>query len=314
MPNGISYVSIGVADIEVTQELWVDALGLEVVARRRGPDPELGKLWALSADQFVDQVLLRTPGAVTGQLHFVQFSEPAESVRKRAAPTDLGPKNLDVNCTDMPALVETLRAAGYSFRSAIAEYEVGGIHAREVQMPGPDDVNVVFIEILSKGFEVTYSMKGFAALTSFVVIVPSTLTDSLFYQNLFGLEEIMHHRISGAGIEEAVGLPKGSVLDMRLLGKPDHLFGRMELIEYEGLSGEDRFSRAHPPATGILRCGYVVDSIDDFITTADEHGVRIERSIDVDAIFGAGRVVELTSPAGLRIEVMQTGAVSKRPN
>jgi catechol 2,3-dioxygenase-like lactoylglutathione lyase family enzyme len=92
---------------------------------------------------------------------------------------------------------------------------------------------------------------------------------------------------------------------MRLLGEPENLFGRMELIEYEGLSGEDRFSRAHPPATGILRCGYMVDSIDDFITTADEHGVRIEFSIEVDAIFGAGRVVELTSPAGLRIEVMQ---------
>ncbi|HJP05347.1 MAG: hypothetical protein CL799_01970 [Chromatiales bacterium] len=305
MPIGISYVSIGVADMASAEKLWVKALGLEIVDRRQGPDPELGKLWGLPADQFANQVLLRTPGAETGQLHFVQFREPDEPVRKGAAPTDLGAKNIDVNCTDMPELAEKLRGAGYSFRSDIAEYEVGGIHAREVQMPGHDEVNIVFIEILSQGFEVNYSPQGFAALTSFVVIVPGTLIESRFYQDVFGYDEIMHHRITGPGIEEAAGLPKGTALDMRLCGSEDNLFGRMELIEYEGLLGENRFRRAVPPATGILRCGFIVESLDDVVTRASGMSIDVKHSGDVDAIFGNGAMALLNSPAGLQIEVLQ---------
>jgi hypothetical protein len=280
----------------VAERLWVDLLGLEVVARREGPDLELAKLWELPAAQIIDQLLVRTPGAETGQLHFVQFNEPGEAVRKGAAPTDLGAKSIDVNCKGMPELVAKLREAGYSFRSDISEYEVGDIRAREVQMPGHDDVNVVFIEILSEGFEVNYSPEGFAALTSFVVIVPDTLTESRFYQDLLGFEELMHHRITGPGIEEAVGLPEGTALDMRLCGAEDNLFGRMELIRYEGLSGENRFQRAVPPATGILSCGVVIDS-------PEEKGLTLGHGLVTDTIVGNYRVCEITSPAGLRIEV-----------
>jgi catechol 2,3-dioxygenase-like lactoylglutathione lyase family enzyme len=305
MPNGISYVSIGVADMAVAEKLWVQALGLEIVARRQGSDPELGKLWKLPADQFIDQMLVRTPGASTGQLHFVQFREPGEAVRKGAAPTDLVAKNIDVNCVGMPELVEKLSGAGYSIRTDISEYEVGDIHAREVQMSGHDGVNIVFIEILSKGFEVEYSPEGFAAITSFVVVVPSTLTESKFYQDIFGFDEIMHHRITGPGIEAAVGLPKGSALDMRLCGSQDNMFGRMEFINYEGLSGENRFSRAVPPATGILRCGFRTDKLDELLKRVELQGTTVGRMFEIDAIFGAGRIVEFVSPAGLQIEVIQ---------
>jgi len=286
------------------ERLWVDLLGLEIVARHKEPDPELAKLWKLPAAQIIDQLLVRTPGSETGQLHFVQFNEPGEPVRRGAAPTDLGAKSIDVNCTGMPELVAKLREAGYSFRSDISEYEVGDIRAREVQMPGHDDINVVFIEILSKGFEVNYSPEGFAAMTSFVVIVPDTLTESKFYQDMFGFEELMHHQISGAGIEEAVGLPKGTVLDMRLCGATDNLFGRMELIEYEGINGENLFVRAEPPATGILRCGFVVDSAGEFLARAEQQGLAPGQGLVADTIVGNHRVYEITSPAGLRIEVL----------
>ena len=115
----------------------------------------------------------------------------------------------------------------------------------------------------------------------------------------------MHHRITGPGIEEAAGLPKGTALDMRLCGSEDNLFGRMELIEYEGLLGENRFRRAVPPATGILRCGFIVESLDDVVTRASGMSIDVKHSGDVDAIFGNGAMALLNSPAGLQIEVLQ---------
>ena len=304
-PANIAYVSVGVADMNVVRRLWVDALGMTVIEQRVGADPALARLWGIHADQIVEQLLLGTPGASSGRLHFVQFREPAAAVRNGAAPTDLGAKNLDVNCTNMPLLVERLTAAGYTFRSAISEYEIDGITAREVQMPVHDDVNLVLIEVLGDGFEAQYTSAGFAALTSFVVIVPDVDREEIFYQELFGMQKILTHKLSGPEIEVAAGLPAGTVLDLHLLGGPDNIFGRMELIEYVGVNGDNRFAHAVPPATGILRCGFLVESLDEFAALARSHDVQMDESLSVDAIFGRGKLLRLRSPAGLRLEILE---------
>ena len=41
--------------------------------------------------------------------------------------------------------------------------------------------------------------QGYGGLTSFVVIVPDTRAEAGFFRAVFGLEELMHHRLSGAG-------------------------------------------------------------------------------------------------------------------
>lgn len=307
MVDAIAHVTVGVADLQPVFDLWIDRFGLEIVNRRRGPDPGLGKLWNIPAERIADQILIRTPGAATGWLHFVRFDKPDPPVRKGASVTDLGPKNLDVNCLDMPARYAELQGLGYSFRSDVVEYRVGDVHAREVQMPGHDETNIVLIEVLSDGFEVAFSATDYGAVTSFVVIVPDTRLEADFYRRIFGLDEVMYHRITGAEIEKAVGLPKGTALDMRLMGREKHIFGRMELIAYEGLAGENRFPLAIAPALGILQCGFAVESVKEFIETARSSGLAVDEVRDVETIFGAGHMGVLHSPAGLRIEVYQSG-------
>jgi len=308
MADGIAHISIGVAELQPALDFWVGQIGMDVVARRSGPDPELGRLWSIPAGQFVDQLLLATPGATTGQLHLVQFREPGPAVRAGAAATDLCAKNLDVNCTALPDRVAMLQKQGRSFRAPIGEYTVDSIHAREVQLPGHDGVNIVFIEILSQGFEIHYSAQGFAAVTSVVVIVPDTQTEAQFYRDVFEFDELMHHRIAGPGIEAAAGLPAGTTLDMRMLGKPDKLFGRMELITYEGVIGEDRFKRAAPPATGILRCGIHVSSV---AAIARRMGNSQAAELPAAAtIFGNVRMLPVRSPAGLVIDVFEVVPVT----
>ena len=306
MVDAIAHVTVGVADLQAVFELWIDQFSLEVVARRTGPDPDLGRLWEIPAESIADQVLIRTPGAATGWLHFVQFSEPDAPVRAGAAATDLGPKNLDVNCLDMVARYAELQALGYSFRSEIVEYRVGEIHAREVQMPGHDETNIVLLEILSDGFDIEFSPAGYGGVTSFVVIVPDTRLEAAFYREILGLDEIMHHRITGPTIEKVVGLPEGAALDMRLMGREDHIFGRMELIAYEGITGRDRFPLTRAPALGTLHCGFAVESVQKIMARAHRAGLASSEMQNVETIFGTGRMGVLSSPAGLRIEVYQT--------
>lgn len=301
--DAIAHVTVGVADMQAVRDLWIDRFGLEIVARRAGADAGLARLWNIPADRIADQLLIRTPGAQTGWLHFVEFDPPGAPVRRDAAVTDFGPKNLDVNCRDMPGRHAELDAAGRTFRSPISEYAVDGIRAREVQMPAHDDVNVVLIEVLSGGFDIDFSPRGYGALTSFVVIVPDTAAESAFYRAALGLDELMHHRIAGAGIERAVGLPPGTALDMRLLGRDGHLFGRVELIAYEGVVGDDRFTPARPPARGILQAGFAVASVAAYAHRAEAAGLDVITTEGVETIFGTGDVATLHSPAGLRIDV-----------
>jgi catechol 2,3-dioxygenase-like lactoylglutathione lyase family enzyme len=302
---GIAYVSIGVQDMRAVAELWVDVLGLEVAAVAAGPDPELGRLWNLPGEVITAQMVLRTPGADGGYLHFVEFANPGAAVREGAATTDRGAKNIDVNCVGMPELVARLRAAGYEPRSEIAEYEVDAVRVREVQLAVHDGLNLVLIEVLTAGFEVALTAAGTAGLTSFVVIVDDTVGEATFYRQLFGMTDIMHHRIAGPEIESAAGLPPGTVLDMRLLGRPESLFGRMELIAYEGISGANRFVRAVPPATGILRCGFRISSLGVFAEQAAAHGFAIRQQVQVHTLFGHASIACCRSPAGLELELCE---------
>ena len=128
--KSLAHVVIGVADMRVARQLWVDSFGLEIVAERPGSDPGLERLWGLPDQGVVDQLLVRTPQAQTGWLHFVQFANPSPPVRAGAAPHDLCPKNIDVNCIDVPMRFAELEAAGMRFRSAVSEYEIDGLTVR----------------------------------------------------------------------------------------------------------------------------------------------------------------------------------------
>jgi hypothetical protein len=238
-----------------------------------------------------------------GWLHLVQFDRPDPPVRRDAATIDLGPKSLDVFCRDMPARYAELESDGYRFRSPISEYEVGDLQAREVQMPAHDDTNVVLIEVF--GWDVRLSDAGYGAVTSFVVIVPDTEVEGAFYAELFDLDELMHHRIAGPAIEQAVGLPKGSALIMRLMGRETERFGRMELIQYEGLTGTDRFPLAKAPALGTLHCRFQVDSLEAFAERAGQAGAAVRHYGSIQTIFGSGPAAVVYSPAGLRLEVFE---------
>lgn len=303
--SNLAHITVGVASLKPALEFWTGLLSLELVARRRGADPALDHWWSLPPGSVVDQALVRTPGAATGWLHLVHFRHPGPPVRQDAGATDLGPKNLDVNCHDMPARMVMLKAAGCRFRSGMSEYVVDDIQAREVQVPGHDGTNIVLIEILRGMPQPAMGQAGFAGITSFVVIVPDTEAEARFCREVLGLTEVMHHRITGPGIEAAVGLPPGAALDMRLLGDASDVFGRLELIRYEGLSGINRFPLAVPPATGALHVRCPVGDLAACLDHARRLGSPVCNGGVVETLFGRVALGAVQTPAGLRVEVFQ---------
>ena len=305
--NSISSVVVGVKNMDVALELWISTFGFEILEQRIGADPDLSKLWGLTENEITRQTLVATPNMKVGMLHFVEFKKPSIEVRKSASSTDLGPKNLDITCRQLPDRYEELLSMGHQFRSKYVNYRVEATDADviEVQMPGHDSTNIIFMEWL--GEEITLSEQGYGGITSLVTVVPDLELEAKFYQSVFGLKETIHEELFGPNVEAMIGLPKGGGLVLKLLeGDETDRYGRVELVNYIGADEQvDRYKIAKPPALGTLHCSFRTDSIDAFGDKLDQIGIESIFNEDLDLIYGKTSTYSIWTPAGLRIDVME---------
>ncbi len=304
-PLSYAYVVVSVADMDQALGLWVDRFGMEVVTRRDGRDAALAAVWGLGADDVIDQALLRTPGMRHGGLHLVRFRLPGRAVREDAAPTDLVPKSVDIAVRDIEARHAELSAAGYRFRSPVNRLVTdSGIEVFETHMLGPDGLNLVLLE--QPAHPEPVSPKGYGVAPQIVVIAPDNLRESSFWQSLLGLEQVSHSRFGGPAIEKTVGLPPGAQLDIRIMGDSRIDYGRIEIVQYEGVAGRDLYPRAKPPARGILSVTFFVPELDSIVARGASLGVRDLGRFD--GVYGTGRIATATAPAGFRVDLFAPAA------
>jgi catechol 2,3-dioxygenase-like lactoylglutathione lyase family enzyme len=306
-PRAYAYAVVSVADMDQAIGLWVERLGLEIVARREGSDPGLARAWGLEPRDIIDQALLRTPGMVHGGLHLVRFRVPGPPVREGASPTDLVPKSIDIAVRDIDARYAELEAAGFRFRSPVGTLDAGGLVFREMHTTGPDAVNLVFLEKPSAPDAV--GPRGYGVAPQLVATSPDNLREKAFFERVLGLEETSWNRMGGAELERTVGLPRGAGLDIRIFGDRGEGYGRIEIVQDEGATGRDLYPRARPPARGLLSVTYFVPDVGAVLARAAAPGAPVGAApLDhgtVRTIFGESRMATLTSPAGLRIDLVE---------
>jgi len=307
MARSIDSIVVGVKSIDRATDMWVNHFGLDVVSERNGADSDLSKLWGLDDDEIEKQVLLATPRIEVGRIHIVQFKNPSLPVRKQANATDLGPKNLDVTCIDLPKKYQELTDLGYSFRSEYVAYQIESIGADvlEVQMPGHDYTNIIFVEQI--GEEIQLSTKGYGGITSLVTIVSDLEEETDFFMDLFSLKEAVSEDLFGEHVEKMIGLPKGGGLRLNLLeGDEIDRYGRVELVTYIGAKQQNNlYKAANPPALGTLHCLFKADDLSIIKEKLQKRSMPYEEFESLDLIYGKGEMISLRSPAGLRIDVQK---------
>ena len=307
MSRSIDSIVVGVRSIDRATDMWVNHFGLDVVSERNGADSDLSKLWGLDDDEIEKQVLLATPRIEVGRIHIVQFKNPSLPVRKQANATDLGPKNLDVTCLDLPKKYQELTDLGYSFRSEYVAYQIESIGADvlEVQMPGHDYTNIIFVEQI--GEEIQLSTKGYGGITSLVTIVSDLEEETDFFMDLFSLKEAVSEDLFGEHVEKMIGLPKGGGLRLNLLeGDEIDRYGRVELVTYIGAKQQNNlYKAANPPALGTLHCLFKADDLSIIKEKLQKRSMPYEEFESLDLIYGKGEIISFRSPAGLRIDVQK---------
>ncbi len=304
---GWSSVTVGVADIDAAIDLWVRAFGMTIVTERVGADADQAAIWGIDADDIERQVLVATGDARKGMVHFVQFRDPDPPVRSGAAVYDLVPKNLDVYVDNMPRRFGQLQKQGYRFRTrSFSEVEApDGTEFREVHMPAHDDVNVVLLEVV--GQSKPFTPRGFAGVGPLIFIVDDAMSEKAFVESILRLEKLNDNLLEGPEIERMVGLPPGAGLDVSIWGRQGNDLGDLEIIEYQGVSGSDLYDRARPKSLGVLHVTYVIADARGLRRRLMESGVATNEHGRRSTIVASGEIVSFTSPAGLRIEVIERG-------
>lgn len=303
--GSFQHVTVGVADLDVALELWVNEFGFEIADRSAGPDPGLARLWSLQADDISRQAMVRTPGQNFGMVHFVEFVDPDPPVRAGAEVFDMVPKNLDISVRDLPARFAEMVAAGQVFRTETYKEasSSGGGRFREGQMRGHDETNIVLLESVGGGLpEALYTPQGYAGITALITTVPDAPAERDFYVEALGLEVLSEGLLSGPEIEAMIGLPPGSGLNLKLVGGSES-FGRVEIIEYQGVEGTNRYPLAKPKALGTLHISFTTSDLDGIRQRLDAAEIPINEHGNVNTLFGSGEAISISSPAGFRIEI-----------
>jgi catechol 2,3-dioxygenase-like lactoylglutathione lyase family enzyme len=300
-----SNVCVSVADLDEVLKLWAGIFGLEIVAQKDGSDEDLARLWGLDPADVSRQALLATPGQETGTIHFVEFDHPGPAFRENAQKFDLCPKNLDIYVSDMPARIEELKSAGYTFQKENFNEITApdGIVFREIHMIGHDAINIVLMEII--GLPLPFSQKGYAAIGPVVTTVADAISERSFYRDIFGLELLNDNLLEGPMIERAFGLPPGTSMDMSIWGSKDNWFGRMQIVDYRGVDGSDIFPNSVPKQRGILQVSYATQDLAELIQRLDQAGIAWTDSGRLSTLPAQGRFIRFKSPAGFHVDVFE---------
>jgi catechol 2,3-dioxygenase-like lactoylglutathione lyase family enzyme len=300
------HVTVGVKDLDSALAQWVGLMGFEVRSRQEGPDAGLASLWHIAPEDIERQAIIGTPGAELGLIHLVQFRDPDPPVREGAEVFDLLPKNLDIFAKNLPQRFEALRAAGATFRTDTYSdiTTPSGGRFMEIHMHGHDATNVVLVETPGSERDL-YTDKGFSGVVQLISIVPDANREKAFYEQVMGLDELSKSILTGPNVEKMVGLPTGSGLDVRIFGDGNVRFGLMEVVEYQGVEGRDRYPLAKPKALGTLHVSYLLDDLAPLRQRLSAFGTAFEENEGVTTVFGSGPALTFQIPAGLRIGAHQ---------
>jgi len=307
--GAFSHATVGVADLGVAVSFWVEHFGFEVAGDRQGPDAELAALWNIAPADVTRQALLRTAGAAAGAIHLVEFARPTAPVRQQSQVFDHLPKNLDIYVRDIDRRFEQLKAEGVKFRSnPVTLPGPDGMIFKEVHLPGHDEINVVLLEVIGKGYDAGFNARGFAGIGPLITIVPDSAREEAFYNGVLGMAITLDIRLGGPAVEKMIGLPAGAALSLKVYGDPGEPLGRVEVIEYERTAGRNLYARAKAPALGTLHVTYRVPDVAPLLDRLGAAGIQYVDHGNRRLLYGAGRLVSTHSPAGLRIEVQERAA------
>lgn len=298
------YITVGVSNLEDAQSFWRDRIGMNVRYTADGIDPDLSRAWRIEDDGVSGQALLSASQEPFGYMHLVEYQSPLPPVRLNAAVYDSLPKSIDFFVDDIEVRSDVLSANGFRFRSDVPQaFEVNGDVVKELQMPGHDETNIVFIE--NPSVEDDFNADGYVGVGMIITTIDDTPAEQAFFTELLGLSVVTKMDLGGPALEKATGLPSGTQWVIRIVGNQDSDIGQIEFVEYRGLEVENKYQRAVPRALGLTEVTYLRSSLSHEMQYLASNRYDFSVTSDIRVFGHCFNSLRTRSPAGMPVQILE---------
>ncbi len=183
-----------------------------------------------------------------------------------------------------------------------AEYALGPIEVKEVEVIGPDHLVVVFIEVnhLRPSVLDHHPDRLHSEVHSVVFSVRDTEAALPFWTESAGLETLIDSRIEGPMISQLMDLPRQNVpVRFTLLCDAESAPARFEMLEFVDDPGDQQPTL--PLAAGLHAPGFTVADLDQAMAAL------AGADFGTVALVGQSRAVSALAPGEIRFELWQDG-------
>jgi catechol 2,3-dioxygenase-like lactoylglutathione lyase family enzyme len=265
--------------------------------------------WRLPANARGQAVRMCAPGAQNGCIRFVRFTNagPQRPIRAAARPWDTGAiYSIMLRVANVQAVWDAAIARGWSAESEPFPFSFGGSSLVNVVLTGPDGVHLALYERVSPpftGFPVNPVSQGFNTMRM-VQDQPKALD---FYRRVLGfalqfdapyLNPVPEPNNFSVPVNLATQIPRQAAVVFPTPGET----GRMEVMQFVGLTGRDVSSRAMAPNFGILSVRYPIQGLDAYLAGVKARGGDI---VQGPALVGGSRIAAVRDPDGSLTEFVE---------
>lgn len=286
---------VSVRDIDASARLLVDVGGWKTTATGRVSRAEL-TYWKLPASATGVFKRVCAPDSAVGCVRFVRFAGVAQRpIRLAARPWDTGGIfSLMIRTNDARAVFDRAVGLGWWAETEPYRFSFGGSALTNVVLTGPDGINFALYERASPPFT-DYRLGSMARVFNSMRMVRDKRAAVAFYRDTLGFSAAFDtgYIDPGPGPNNfsiphnlADKIPRSAAaLHPVALG-----WGRVEVMQFVGLTGKDVSAHAVAPNLGILSVRYPVTGLAAYRTRVETRGAPVVQAGGGVAIGGLGRV------------------------
>jgi catechol 2,3-dioxygenase-like lactoylglutathione lyase family enzyme len=275
-------VVFSVKNIAEAARTYTELLGWEVVWQGKGDTSQI-KFWNLPDVCTTDEMLLRFQGLDYGQIRLVQFNDVEQQIiRAGGQPFDTGGiMDIDLRVSDIQWIYNEMTDRNWQpYNSQAVIQTMGPFSVQEVLFKGHDGVVIAFVHRTSPPHPNPFDLTGGTShvyLSALVVRDIKVAAD--FFINKLGF--VMHNEIAFVGDNgpSIFNLPHNIAAQtnalLQIIGPTSSRDALFDLIELEGIKGEDFSARAQPPNRGILMYRFPVTNIAQYAQFIEKNGVTL---------------------------------------
>lgn len=305
-----------VSDIDVTARFFIDIGEYEV--KWRGPlDATEIVAWGLPSDASGEAMLLGPGDYDSGLVRLIRFDNAGrqEPIRPGARAWDTGCYfSLMTRMKGMQSIYDDAIRLGWWTETPITYLEFGASILNIVIFRGPDGVQVQGYERLEPPLPAAIpKFERFAGPFNVMQTVTDRDETYRFFTEVLGFDTFYKGKPFTA--DEPTPTPLGIPINLTtssayragIVYPTAGEFGRMEMVEFMDLDGNDHAARCNAPNLGLLAVRFPVENVEHASAMLSERDWTIHRSVeDIEiAPYGNVRLFSVKTPDGANVQFFE---------